>query len=67
MNYATLILCIGSMICSIIAALIAGEILPPIDPVDLSVGLLIMMALFFVYMAANNSTGGTNGEDQNQD
>lgn len=67
MNYATLILCICSITCSIIAALIAGEILPPIDPIDLSVGLLIMMALFFVYMAANNSPGETNGEDQNQD
>ena len=67
MNYATLILCICSMICSITAALIAGEILPPIDPLDLSVGLLILMALVFVYMAANNSKGDDDGKDQEQD
>ena len=66
MNYVTLVLCICSMICSIFAVLIMGEILPPIDPVNLSVGLLIIMALFFVYVAANNSTGETNGKDQNQ-
>lgn len=67
MNFTNLLLCIGSMISSIFAALIGGEILPPIDPIDLSVGLLIMMALFFVYMAVNNSKGEDDGEDQSED
>ena len=64
MNYVTLLLCISSMICGIIAALIAGEYLPPIDPIDLSVGLMGLMALFFAYMAADNSKGDDDGKDQ---
>ena len=66
MNLSNLLLCIGSMICSIFAALIGAEILPPIDPIYLSVILLIMMELFFVYMAVNNSKGEDDGEDQNE-
>lgn len=66
MNYANMILCLCSIACSIVAALIAGEILPPIDPVDLSVGLLMSIALFLVYMAVDNLKGVAN-EDQNED
>lgn len=66
MNYANMILCLCSIACSIVAALIAGEILHPIDPVDLSVGLLMTIALFLVYMAANNLKGVAN-EDKNED
>ena len=67
MNFTNLLLCIGSMISSIFAALISLEILPPIDPINLSVNLLILMALFFVYIAINNSKGEDDGKDQEQD
>ena len=67
MKYTTLMMCICSIISVIMAALIETEILPPIDPIDLSVGLLVMIAAFLAYVATDISRGETNGEDQEQD
>lgn len=67
MNFSNLLLCIGSMISSIFAVSIVAGILPPSDPINLSANLLILMALFFVYMTVNNSKGEDDGEDQEQD
>ena len=64
MNYGSLMLSISSMICSIAAVLVMGEILPPMEPSDLTVGLLILMALFFVYVAANNTKGVEDGDQE---
>ena len=62
MNYVSIVLSIASMIFSIFAVLIIGEILPPIDPADLSVGLLFIMALMCVHLAVEASGADDDGD-----
>ena len=62
MNYVCIVMCMASMICSIFAVLIIGEILPPIDPADLSVGLLFVMALMCVHLAVEASGADDDGD-----
>lgn len=64
MNWVCIVFSIGSIVCSVIAALVDFEIMPPMSAVDLTFGQLIIMALLFVYLAADSRR---NEEDGNQD
>ena len=64
MKIMNLFMCFCALMCGITAVLIAGEILPPIELQDLSVGFLIMMALFCAHLAIDYYSGDDDGEDQ---
>jgi len=63
MNWGCIVFSIGSIVCSIIAALVDFEIMPPMSAVDLTFGQLIIMALMFFWLA----TDSRRGEDGDQE
>ena len=67
MKFMYVILNIGWVISVIVAVLISAEIIPPLEPIDLSVMLLCTMGLVFASLSAFTNRGEEDGEDQSKD